>query len=310
MTDRASLYTIWQVDVVKLAIKHPFLLRGLLSLASLHLHEDSHRDADRKIYAQLASTHQDAALRGYQEQLKIIGEDNAGALLLFSAIIASSSWAFLRHSANETFGLTYVEKVIEIFDLLIGAKAVSISGKQWIKSGDTAMLAITPDTQQIMTWPTDATASLDSLYVEINNSSLSLLPSDQLAPGSSLELKPEVAAAYTNAIQGIKKLYYCSAQHRPDISMVFAWPVIIDPLFIQLLKQQESMALVILAHFGAALHCLHDVWWAKGLGAPLVQAISRVVGNEWLPYLQWPLAWTRIDHRYHSPALNAVGIEA
>ena len=289
-------------------MKHPFLLRGLLSLAALHLHEESRSDTERLTYTQLASSHQDAALRGYQEQLLSIGETNSEALLLFSAIIASISWAFLRHSADSLYGFTYVDKVVGIFDLLIGAKAVSIEGKQWIKPGDTAVLAVTPDTQNIMPWPQDANASLDALLVQVD-SSAQATAQEGIADASSFGSQAEVITAYKNAIQGIKKLYYCTAQHRPDISMVFAWPVIIHPLYIQKVKQHDTMALLILAHFGAALHCLHDVWWTKRLGAHLVQAISQVIDTDWLVYLNWPLSWTRIDHRYHSPGLNALGVE-
>ena len=308
MTDKVIQYPIWQVNIPRHAIKHPFLMRGLLALAALHLHERSTPTSEkRQTYVDIASFHQDIALGDYTQQLFNINQTNSDALFAYSAVLGSTSFAFLRHTAHDLYGDDFITKMIESFQLLNGAKAVAIQGKQWIKQGDLAAMTVRPDSQHLVSSQLgrDASASLDSLLTHVNNHAYTTSP-EILAASQSNEGLPDLSAIYASAIEGVKKIFLCATNDRPDISMVIGWPVLIHPQYHMLLKQGDQMALIILAQFGAALHCLNEVWWAQGLGAQLVKAVSQVIDAEWLPYLNWPVSWTSIDHRYHSPGLGDV----
>lgn len=304
-TDKPAHYTIWQVNIPKHALKHPFLMRGLLALAALHIHHELPQTSEkRQMYANSASFHQDMALGDYTQQLFNINQTNSEALFAYSAVLASTSFAFLTHTAHELSGNEFISKMLEIFDLLNGAKAVAIEGQRWIKQGDLAPLAIRPDTEHLAASQLgrDASAALDSLLVQVNNNT----SPETFAATPNKEGTQDTGAIYTSAIDGVKKLFLCATNDRPDLSMVIGWPVLIHPQYHVLLKQGDQMALSILAQFGAALHCLNEIWWAQGLGAQLVKAVSQVIDADWLPYISWPLSWTSINHRYYSPGLGGM----
>lgn len=80
----------------------------------------------------------------------------------------------------------------------------------------------------------------------------------------------------------------------PRLPAVIGWPVFTEGGFVQLLARKDPMALIILAYYGAALHTLSGFWWLQGLGARLVQAVSKVLGPDSSPLFLWPLTETSL----------------
>ena len=279
MTDRIELYYIWQINIPKHAISHTFLMRGLLAIAALHLNDQNPQEA----YFELASFHQGKALKEYTAQLSAISEANSQAVFAFSSICASIAFAFLRQTAS--MGASFITSMSEVFELLIGSKAVVIEGEQWIKTGDLAPLVGRPAAAQTDLTQSEfgrgAQASLDVLY------------------GICEELEPMNQLPYLSAIAELRILF-SSAQalgNRPEMQMAIGWPVLVEPSYLALVKERDHLALTILAHYGAALHCIDDVWFAKGLGAHLVKAVVQVVDLRWQPNLSWPISWASVDRR-------------
>ena len=78
--------------------------------------------------------------------------------------------------------------------------------------------------------------------------------------------------------------------NRRFIDATIVWPFFVGLDFIRLLKENNSIALVVLGFYGIALHSFRSIWWLYGLGARLVQVVSRVILPMHLPLLQRPLA--------------------
>ncbi|KAG8527125.1 uncharacterized protein KY384_008554 [Bacidia gigantensis] len=280
MTDQIERYYIWQHSIPRHALNHPFLMRGLLTLAALHLHDQNPQAA----YLDRATFHQAKALEEYHPHLSNITEENSSALFAFSSIIAAIRFAFLRHPEPALSGTAFIGSMSEIFDLLMGSKAVVIEGHQSLLRGDLAPFIKRPDAIEaqdieLSELGKGASASLDALQ--------------EVCGGLDLENQP----SYLSAIAELR-LVFASAHalgNRPGMSMPLAWPVLVGAHFLSLVKQQDHLALAILAHYGAALHCINDVWFAKGLGANLVRAVVQVVDLHWQPYLRWPISWASID---------------
>ena len=297
MTDESDLCSLWQTDIPRLALDHPFLLHGILALAALHLHHTNPQSSTpcQPVYTEIASIHQDLALSSYRIQLQSINEANCHALFAFSSVLGALSYGFIQQS-QDLDDKSFVKNVVDVFDLLVGAKVVVIEAQSWLKQGKLAPLLVQPHTLDSSTMSTVFDAiniSLDGLAQDIDQMSSSMFDyygafpeggggNDQLGPGP----------VYKSAILWIKRLIGSSSIHEGSISRVIGWPVVIDGQFLALLRQGDIMALVILAHYGALFCSLNHVWWARGLGSRLIQAVVGVVGPSYhTKYLREPMVW-------------------
>ena len=75
----------------QLAFSHPFLLSGLLSLASLHLSYLSPSRAEQ--LRRDAVEYHDFALRGFKTELGRLGRENYEAVYVFSTFLVVCAWA-------------------------------------------------------------------------------------------------------------------------------------------------------------------------------------------------------------------------
>lgn len=67
------------------------------------------------------------------------------------------------------------------------------------------------------------------------------------------------------------------------------WAAIMERQYIDLLKAKEPMALVLLAHFGVALHVSREYWWSGNWGRQIVKAVYDMLDDHWRCWVQWPL---------------------
>ena len=294
MTDQSASCSIWQTDIPKLALEHPFLMHGLLALAAMHIHQTTiPPNTGQAVYSEVASVHQDLALAAYRSQLQSITEDNCHALFAFSSVLGALSYAFLQVSP-ELDDKDFIQSVTDIFELLVGSKVVVIEAQQWLRQGPLANFLVQPpilDAASLSTVFDALDVSLNSLSQEVEQ--LDPRPMDYFG-SYSVDTSPQfgLGQIYKSAILGVKKLIVGSGQHEGSISRVIGWPVVIDGQFIQRLRQGDIMALVILAHYGAIFCSIGHVWWARGLGSRIVQAVVGVIGDGYhSKYLRGPMAW-------------------
>jgi hypothetical protein len=295
LTDKAPLHPIWQLAIPKHALLHPFLMHGLLALAALHLCQDF-SPPERSLYTELASTHQNQALTVYITQLQSITEGNCHALFAFSSILAALSYAFLQTPLIGVVGDAYVENIVEVFDLLVGATAIAVEAREWLKQGNLSQM-LTPARSVLdhdaSLLSDDLRKAFEALLERANH-----LPSSQdqydglQESNSSAYIRKD--SLYASSIRRMIVTFSLQDCRAPELSDVIGWPVFLDPSYISLLKKRDSMALVILAYYGAGLHAFNDVWWLRGLGARLVRAVSDIVDDSWHPYLRWAIDRTSI----------------
>lgn len=270
------------MNIPKHALAHSFLMRGLLAMAALHLHDTNPQPR----LLELASSHESAALKEYTTELSAINRENSSALYAFSAMVAATSLAFLRRTASVLSGEAFIGSMSEVFDLLVGAKAVIVEGQQWIKAGDLAPLIS----------PRAVPASV-----------VLLQPQSEMGKGAHAslcvlwEICTELDAGsrppYMSAIDELQNVFSAvqATNDRPAMSEAIGWPVLVDPRFLDLVKEGDQLALCVLAHYGAVLHSMNNVWFARGLGARLVKAVVQRVDLVWQEKLSWPVAWASVE---------------
>lgn len=74
------------------------------------------------------------------------------------------------------------------------------------------------------------------------------------------------------------------------IPVIFAWPILITPEFIQLLRELHPQALIIFAQFAVLLHRARNLWLVGDVGRFLIRATAEYVGPEYHQYLTDSLA--------------------
>ena len=59
---------------------------------------------------------------------------------------------------------------------------------------------------------------------------------------------------------------------------------------IERLKEQDPLALAILAHYAVIIHWLREKHlWMRGWGKDIVDVVKDTLSGEWLDCIEWPL---------------------
>lgn len=281
MTDVEENLPTWQYDMARLAFKHEFLLHGLLALSALHMSSSTY--FQDRFLGDLARNHQSLALASYIPQLRDINQENCNALFAFSAILGATSFAFLQHHEVETTSSEFITSVIDVFELLVGSTVIAVEGRTWLKNGNLACL-LGPHpflARETSNCSVEARASLDAVLA---------CAEAVKSPGSSGSNTPEgCMSIYALSADQLARLFPASTNQTVSMEKVIGWPALAGSPLISRLKKGDAIAMIILAHYGAALHISEHIWYLKGLGIRLVRAIVDIVDDEWMPYLSWPL---------------------
>lgn len=287
MTDQTNSYSLWQTDLPRLALEHPFLLHGLLALAAMHLYQaEPQPKRGQPMYTEAARLHQSRALSDYTPLLQSINETNCQALFAFSSVLGSLSYAFIRQSEDPPDQL-FIKSIVDVFDLLVGAKIVVLEAEQWLRQGTLASFLhkdLNPS----------CSAGIPSLYDGLLLSLEGMLQEIEQVYGiwtTDDTGRLSLGAVYNSAIQELKKMIANSSIHEGLINRTIGWPVLINGHFITLLRQGDPTALIILAHYGALFTSINHVWWARGLGSRLVKAVVGVLGIH--KFLRGPMVWAQ-----------------
>lgn len=282
MTDIQENLPTWQYDIARLAFRHEFLLHGLLALSALHT-SSSNYFQDRFL-GELARNHQSLALASYIPLLQDINEDNCNALFAFSAILGATSFAFLQNQEIEITSSKFITSVIDVFELLVGSTVIAVEGQNWLKNGSLASL-LGPHpflVRETSDCSLEARSSLDAVLA---------CAEAVRSPSSSGSNTPEdCMAIYASSAQLLARLFPATPSETVSMEKMVGWPALAGIPLITRLKTGDAIALVILAHYGAALHMSEHIWYLKGLGIRVVKAIVDIVDEEWLSYLSWPLS--------------------
>lgn len=103
------------------------------------------------------------------------------------------------------------------------------------------------------------------------------------------------ATIYTSAITALEHVVdYILAY--PVVNLfraVFIWPIWVSPEFIELLAQNDGLALAIYAHWLVLTMTLEDLWWLDGFGSGqierLVESEARVGRKDFDGLWVWPV---------------------
>ena len=260
----SAVEPVWQTIVPREALRYPSLMHGMLSFSALHLAFTGR--ADRESYLESAQSHHAQAIASCDSVTKSFDSPNC---ILLSTIMTMLSFSFSRLRLL-AFDVSAVGDLVQIFQHVRDSIRVPMKPENGVESGVIAKLIPLdehlplPDTSQF------AIQSLERLNTALCNRN----PQHE-------------KSVYDVTIQHLCfsfKLFMTGGDGTIGASL---WISRIPSRFMDMLKERQPLALVILAHFIVILHSLRRQWWIGEWSTRVLEDIVRALQGEWKESITW-----------------------
>jgi hypothetical protein len=279
---RSGEETMWRDEIPRIALKHPFLMRGLLAVSALQLARLL--PAQKEHYLSVAAQHQNLALPSYRYLVGDISHrmtaENCHAIIAFGHLTTAYAFASPHPPGSVLFaGLCSSNGVPEWLYLLRGARRILSIAKDWIADSPSIFsLRGLPETIDVSLSPEDF--QLAALGVEIDN-----LEATSPQEYHELDLCRESLFLLRQAF---------AIPHQPGELLgakfaVFIWVEVVPSEFLKLLSSLKPVALVILAHLCVLLKKCENFWYIKGAAERIIFEVNNIIDESWRPWIAWAL---------------------
>jgi hypothetical protein len=314
VTSRLTTHNIWRDVVFREGLRHEFLLRGIMATAALHkaFAFPEYTEEFQK-YANAALVHQHAALQEYSPLTASPTPDNSVALFALAMLLTLITFGVERLPEDmkpSTASVTSMENGGDI-QLPLGSSTRSFIGvivtmrgilvvihqtSEYL-TGDIAEMMRYPKTEDLPSHPSDISRVFDNL-AETAASYRANIKAESYPPEQLSDL-------LLQQVRRLRDITRCRGVVEWD-SHIFSFLINAPIEFISLIKQGDSMALTILAHWAACFRCMDHHWWAVGWGEKLVLDIWNLLDRStWAKAMDWPLQQCGMGDNYPSQMWNA-----
>ncbi|RGP74454.1 integral membrane [Fusarium longipes] len=287
MCSQLSPNNVWAVTTPQLGFQYPFVLYGILSLASLHRVLTSPEDVETDMLA--ATNYHTSAVQRFPAMRATACEHSdeaCDALFAFSiidTIYILATYGTLPRQSEPAPSPSRILELDWIRDIRsVGALIKPVRNK--IREGHLR------DFQNLTTF-----GGVDSIHgpVDGDNELLNLQASYQGCSTADIELYQSTIKLLRRCRPYMNSLGYVGTDKERLAKLNPHW---ITPLiflhempeeFIDRLHQRQPPALLILSFFGAMLSAYDTVWFMNGWALEIVSAVNHVLGDYWAPYTKW-----------------------
>ncbi|KAL4903315.1 hypothetical protein BDW74DRAFT_169180 [Aspergillus multicolor] len=275
----------WQLIVPRLALKHRYLMHGILALASLQIATTREPPDAALAYIDAGLEYHSLSLEPFRIAIGNLTPENCDAALAQSVVTTAISLALPQVTAAREaqpqpqsqapsgLSMSVSDNILTVFELLQGVKKIFTIGKRqsWINLGLFSKGEF---------WRKDSVTVLDPDLdgalrglAELNSDAAMATTSSSGGSGNgrSGTVNPDVI----NHLRHCFMKFQCS----PDPAPVLAWLAAVDVGFVESLRRREPMAMLVLAYWGILLGELDGQehrWWARNSGKALV---TEVLGS-------------------------------
>jgi hypothetical protein len=269
---------IWRNIVPEEALSHPFLMHGILALSALHLARTGPDPTRRASYLNRAVGHQNQALALFRELLGDVTESNAKAMFAFAAIVVIYTFAF-PHTPDVQDPWSCIDDLYQVLVLTRGVQQVIHSPRDFtgfLRGSSFGPILRTDEVEAPI--PEHAAAMLKQLR-----------EANQVC--GSRDANHEVHV-YEGAILNLEEmLNWCYSGIR-STTIAGRFAIRLKPRFMELLRERDPLALVMLAHYGVLLHYLEHRWCFGDWCVRVSKAVWAILDDRWRPLLQWAMRET------------------
>ncbi|KAI9931437.1 hypothetical protein MW887_010012 [Aspergillus wentii] len=262
----SAVERIWQTVVPREAMKHPFLLHGLLALSALHIAFNNEGD-ERDHYSKIAQSHQIQSLASLKHTAGCVNRTNCEAVFAVSNIVTASFFA-LPSLRGPVPGGSAIDDLCEVFQSTRESMNLLTEAAQWVE--DTELRPLVKSTP---TMP--------------NTSRLAILCLQRLNMTLASRDPQHEKDVYDIALQHLASSLETLAQGGEATPVAFLWILRIPSRFIELLRERQPFALVILAHYAVTIHSMRGHWWMGDLGERVLHEIGLHLNAEWRQSIDW-----------------------
>ncbi|CDM34401.1 transcriptional regulator family: Fungal Specific TF [Penicillium roqueforti] len=273
-----TVQTVWCNEAPRIGFATPPVLHTLLAFSALHLaRSDESRRAACLAHAQM---HHSTAVREMIPLVSPLARENGSALFIFSSLTCMFSCA---KPSEEGDFLVLFERgnLSEWARLFRGTTTVIHTGGEDLRTGrlapiftNGAYLAAAHrspqaleqgkphvwELQQMIWRECAADPSLRSIYQEAL---------DELARTLGLAIRPGI-------------------MRRLETADIFRWLLDVSDEYLNLLRQEAPIALIIFAHWCASIRQIEWMWWMEGLSSRLMTQLYSVLDPKYRDWLSWP----------------------
>ncbi|BCR95789.1 uncharacterized protein AKAW2_20729S [Aspergillus luchuensis] len=263
-----SVEGIWQGVVPREAMRHPFLMHGILALSALDLGFNCPSGPPKDYYIRTAQAHQSRAVTGLSKIAGRLDQSNCNAAFALSSIMVVFSFALPR-TTNKLGDV--LNELLNIFRFTRGSVDVQGGIINWVADGEFSPL-LECDTSQ-PTMPDTSRLAIMSL-TRMNADLASRDPAHD-------------KDTYDTTIRYLSYSLDKLARGGETMIIAFQWIFQIPPRYLDLLQQRQPFALAILAHYAVIIHSLRGHWWMGEWGARLIREIGQRLGADWKDSISW-----------------------
>lgn len=280
----------------------PYLMHAALAFSARHLSiteagEEDGGGGRAEFYQTQATALQTRAIRLFNAPLPALNRENGLAVFLFSNLIGihTLSDALLAHHRDDKDKeadelAPFLRRFVDAVKLHRGVKTVAAGC--W-------PLLLQTKLHPVLEWGREATAgkgrgdhlgTVRRCLAEAELGDEERRDCEQALDHLQWAVDDDLHDNDSQGQQQQKQQQESSPRHlsRPT-RMVFSWPIIVSPLFVEMLEQHRGEALAVLACYGAVLHHCERLWLVGQAGRRLVHLIASALGPAWASWLSWPV---------------------
>ncbi|KAJ5815111.1 hypothetical protein N7474_006888 [Penicillium riverlandense] len=263
---------VWQYAVPIEALSHPFLMHGILALSSLHLARTGLELARRASYLCRAVAHQNQALSLFRGVLGDINKTNSKAIFAFVGIVVVYTFGF-PHSPDVQDPWNYVDDLYQVLVLSRGMQQVIRSITDMILSS-----AFAPLLHQVECYTplTDDDKAVVTRLQEAN----------RIRGLRNADYEMDVFVA---TIGNFAEMLGLVRGGVTTSTIAGRWATILPQRFLELLREREPFALVMLAHYGVLLQYLKPRWCFDEWCVRVAKAVWAVLDDQCRPLVHWAM---------------------
>jgi hypothetical protein len=263
---------VWRNAVPEEALSHPFLMHGILALSALHLARTGPEPSRRAAYLNRAVMHQNQALALFRELLGEINESNAKAMFAFAGIVVVYTFGF-PHTPDVQDPWTCVDDLCQVLVLTRGVQQVIRSPADHLSHSNFAPILQIEEVHGRL--PDDATATINNLH-----------EANEVCGARNQFHETEV---YTATIDNVAEMLGWVYGGLTSTVIAGRWAIKLPQRYLELLRERDPMALVMLAHFGLLLQYLKHRWCFEEWCVRVAKAVWALLDDQWRPLIHWAM---------------------
>ncbi|KAF3033329.1 hypothetical protein E8E11_000716 [Didymella keratinophila] len=307
-----DLQQAWCTAIPNVALKHSFVVHGVLALAALHVSTSVESQEMKKGYQNLVALELTAGLKSYMVEVRQVTSDNVEALFAFSTFIS----VFNTYQANtrvQQLALSKRMNAAELASPQTVASAAVQSALQWLRTLRGAQVILVPGWSTLQSGPLRPVITRESWSVAIPISDehraderrLKILESMWSSPrrqyqdyfGTLRQAWQELYRSFALVWKLVDEAPPGSHASGPtfDWTAVFHFAVQCSLEFAALLEEQCVEAWILMGHYALLGAEVEGLWWFDGSAESCLATAALVIGTNNWEWIAYPAAKIGLD---------------